>query len=301
LARGAAHVVHAREIASLSDVLAAVRRGRVAYLCLTREQKRALRDRDGQLALDVLRHLLGARADRRDPERFPLTEGAFQAVAHRLGLGVGQKRARGLIRRLSAAAVIVSSGQYRQPYRNAATRSDFKVPLYRLSRRAQALRRSRRRQAKRPVGTAAPVKARFVLRWWQHPLFGDVCGLPPPEIPRRRDEGCAEAETEAALLGPWGCCFERQVSSLSSCSTVRRARAEAEPASRGASTTGLGRRPAASVPRRTRPFASRRHRRTSTAATSPTATSPCAGTSPTRIRITLTATATGSARRPSGR
>ena len=64
--------------ASLLDVLADVRRGRVAYLYLTPEQKRRLRDQDGQLALDVLRHLLGARADRRDPERFPLTEGAFQ-------------------------------------------------------------------------------------------------------------------------------------------------------------------------------------------------------------------------------
>jgi hypothetical protein len=22
------------------------------------------------------------------------------------------------------------------------------------------------------------------MRWWQHPLFGDLLGLPPPEIPR---------------------------------------------------------------------------------------------------------------------
>lgn len=172
--------------ASLLDVLADVRRGRVAYLYLTPEQKRRLRDQDGQLALDVLRHLLGARADRRDPERFPLTEGAFQAVARKLGHTVGQKRARTLIRRLRAAGVIAGSGQYRQPYRNAATRSGFKVSLYRLGRLAKALRRSRRRQAKRPVGTAAPVKPTFAPRWWQHPLFGDVNGLPPPEIPKAR-------------------------------------------------------------------------------------------------------------------
>jgi hypothetical protein len=172
---------------SLLDVLAEVRRGRVVHLCLEPEQKRRLRDRDGQLALDVRRHLLGARADRRDPERFPLTEGAFQAVAHKLGHAVGQKRARALISRLHEAGVIAGAGQYRQPYRQSGVRSGFKVALYRLGRRAQALRRSsRRRQAKRPVGIAASVKPRFALRWWQHPLFGDVCGLPPPEIPRWR-------------------------------------------------------------------------------------------------------------------
>ena len=143
-------------------------------------------DRNGQVALDVLRHLLGARADRRDPERFPLTEGAFQAVAHKLGHAVGQKRARALISRLRAAGVIASAGQHRQPYRQNGARSGFKVTLYRLGRRAQALRRSRLRQAKRPVGSAASVKSRSARRWWQHSLFGDVCGLPPPEIPKAR-------------------------------------------------------------------------------------------------------------------
>ena len=170
--------------ASLLDVLAQVVRGRVTYLCLTPEQNRELRDRDGQLALDVLRHLLGARADRRDPERFPLTEGAFQAVARKLGHGIGQKRSRLLIGRLRAAGVIVGAGQYRQPYRNAATRSGFGVSLYRLARHARAVRRSRRRQAKRPVGSATSVKPRTRARWWQHGLFGDINGLPPPEIPK---------------------------------------------------------------------------------------------------------------------
>jgi len=62
-------------------VLANVRR--VAYVCLAPEQKRALRNPRGQIALDVLRRLLGARP--LTPERFPLTEQAFQAVALRLG------------------------------------------------------------------------------------------------------------------------------------------------------------------------------------------------------------------------
>jgi len=48
--------------ATLPAVLAAVAPGRVARLALTAEQHRALRDPDGRLALDVVRHLLGARA-----------------------------------------------------------------------------------------------------------------------------------------------------------------------------------------------------------------------------------------------
>ena len=76
----------------LEDVLAAVVRGRVAYLEPPRAQKRAFRDTDGRIALDVLRHLLGARPA--NPEQFPLTELAFQAVAPKLGYMVGQKRCR---------------------------------------------------------------------------------------------------------------------------------------------------------------------------------------------------------------
>jgi hypothetical protein len=90
------------------DVLASVCRGRVAYLVLTREQKGALRDPEGRIALDVLRHLLGARP--MVPERFPLTEQAFQAVAGRLGYVVGQKRCRRMVRRLLALRVIGECG-----------------------------------------------------------------------------------------------------------------------------------------------------------------------------------------------
>jgi hypothetical protein len=53
---------------NLQDVLANVCRGRVVYICLTREQKREPRDSEGRIALDVLRHLLGARP--MTPERF---------------------------------------------------------------------------------------------------------------------------------------------------------------------------------------------------------------------------------------
>jgi len=60
--------VHTRP-PDLQNVLAGVLRGRVAYICLIREQKRALCDPEGRIALDVLRHLLGARP--MTPERFP--------------------------------------------------------------------------------------------------------------------------------------------------------------------------------------------------------------------------------------
>jgi hypothetical protein len=166
---------------TLEQVLGDVRRGRVAYLVLTPEQKRAFRDLDGATALDVLRHLLGARP--MVPERFPLTEGAFQAVAHRLGYVVGGKRCRTMITRLRSAGVVARAGQYRQPYRNSAARSGFCVTLYKLGRRLRGARASKR---KRPVGNPAPVKRNLRPRWWQHPLFGDVTGLPPPEIPRPR-------------------------------------------------------------------------------------------------------------------
>jgi len=136
----------------LQDVLANVCRGRVAYLALTPEEKRALRDPEGQIALDVLRHLLGARPI--NPERFPLAEGAFQSIARRLGYVVGQKRCRRMVRRLRETGVVGLCGQYRQSYRNSAVRSGFCVRLYMLGRR---LRTSGLGKRKRPVGKRAPV------------------------------------------------------------------------------------------------------------------------------------------------
>lgn len=165
----------------LDHVLGNVCPGRVVYLVLNREQKQALRDPDGRVALDVLRHLLGARP--MVPERFPLTEQAFQAVARCLGYVVGQKRCRRMVKRLLDAGVIGECGQYRQPYRNSAARSGFRVRLYKLGRRLRASRLAKR---KRPVGKQPAVKGDFRSRWWQHPLFGDLLGLPPPEIPPRR-------------------------------------------------------------------------------------------------------------------
>jgi len=168
---------------TVERVLAAVVRSRVAYLCPTPAQKRALHDPEGQLALQVLRHLLGARDAIGAPERSPFTEQACQAVARKLGVRVGQKRCRRLIRRLCEAGVLTSSGCYRQPYRVGATRSGFRVALFRLGRRTLPAASGNR---KRPVGNVVRVKRRKSVRWWAHPLFGDLCGLPPPGIPTRR-------------------------------------------------------------------------------------------------------------------
>ena len=163
----------------LQNVLAGVLRGRVAYICLTGEQKRALCDPEGRIALDVLLHLLGARP--MTPERFPLKEQAVQAVARKLGYVVGQKRCRLMVKRLFASGVIVRCGHYRQSYRSSAASSGFYVSLCRLGRRLGAPRLATR---KRPVGKGPVVKVDPRPRWWQHPLFGDILGLPPPEIPR---------------------------------------------------------------------------------------------------------------------
>jgi hypothetical protein len=117
------------------------------------------------------------------PERFPLTEQAFQAVARRLGYVVGQKRCRRMIAHIVATGVIARAGQYRQRYRNSAGRSGFRVALFRLARRLRATSLAKR---KRPVGKRTPVKSNSRPRCWQNPLFGDILGLPPPEIPPPR-------------------------------------------------------------------------------------------------------------------
>jgi hypothetical protein len=105
----------------LQDVLAGVLRGRVSYLCLTPAQGKSLGDPDGRIALDVLRHLLGPRPA--TPERFPLTEQAFQAVARKLGYVVGQKRCRLGVKRLLASGVVVRCGHYRRTATLAAARA----------------------------------------------------------------------------------------------------------------------------------------------------------------------------------
>jgi hypothetical protein len=181
----------------LQDVLAGVRRGRVAYLCLTREQKMALRDPEARIALDVLRHLLGARPT--TPERFPLTEATFQAVARKLGHQVGIKRSRALLRRLRGEGVLDDAGSYPQPYRNRGGAGGFRVRLYRLAVAVSAALNRKRLSAAR--ASSSPLQR---MRWWQHPLFGDYEGRPPPHWTRRRRQQTASLDEYApgVLLRP---------------------------------------------------------------------------------------------------
>jgi hypothetical protein len=183
---------------NLAGVLASIVPGRVTRLALERDQKQALRDRDGQLALSVVRHLLGARAasvrPKVAPEPFPLTEEAFQAVAGRLGREVGIKRCRLLRRRLVAAGVLEGAGSYRQPYRKQAGGSGFRVRLYRL---AVAIRRSALRRKRLSAGHV-PSSPLPRVRWWQHPLFGDYEGRPPPQWTRRRRQQTASQDEYGA-------------------------------------------------------------------------------------------------------
>ena len=135
----------------LEDVLANVCRGRVAYLVLTRKQKRALHDPDGRIALDVLRHLLGARP--MVPERFPLTEQAFQAVARRLGY-VGSSSSSAT----SARAPRRAEARARSPAASATLALTFRPPGRKLeseedeSDARQATRHDRKNQPE-PVDT----------------------------------------------------------------------------------------------------------------------------------------------------
>ena len=167
---------------NLHDVLACVVRGRVVYLTLSGEQKRALRDRDARIALDVVRHLLAARAasvEHMPPDKLPVSMFAFQAVARKLGHEIGQKRSYRLIRRLVETEVLLPSGSYRQAYRRLVP-SGFRVTLWRIGVCCASLfQQAYCRQARARQG-------RVGKRWWQHELFGDASGRPPPGL-RQRD------------------------------------------------------------------------------------------------------------------
>jgi hypothetical protein len=160
----------------------------VAALGLTDEQRNALSDQDGRLALKVLGHLLGARAVVQAAPSFPLSERCVLAVGARLGYRIGQKRARKLRGRLVASGVITESGAYRQPEKRIGP-SGYRVKLYRLGstlRRTAANRRSTPPgQTHSPVGRDGSVKCPKKRRWWEHPLLGDLHGRPPPGLSRR--------------------------------------------------------------------------------------------------------------------
>ncbi len=114
----------------------------------------------------------------------------IQAVALILGHRIGEKRAYSLRRRLLAAEIIQEAGSYRPDYTNRAGAGTHRVTLYRLAVGVVAyvcesvLCASHKVVAS--VGSGGVVKSKLVLPWWQHVLFGDPDGLPPPQLTRRQ-------------------------------------------------------------------------------------------------------------------
>jgi hypothetical protein len=165
----------------LYSVLAEVLPGRIVRLSLTDCQKRSLRDPDGRLALDVVRHLLGARrvsvAPSKPKNGFPLTGETFRSVAAKLGRRLTLKRCYLLINRLKKAGVIVSVGSYRQKYDTREV-SGFRVILYWAATAAGASRP----KSKASVGRRKRVKRKLEPRWWEHSLFGCPDSRPPPPL-----------------------------------------------------------------------------------------------------------------------
>jgi hypothetical protein len=103
---------------------------------------------------------------------------------------VGIKRSGALRLRLVVAGMIRDGGSYRQPYRNRAGGSGFRVRLYRLG---VALRRSAlgRKRLSAGFGTSSP---RVRVRWWKHPLFGDYEGRPPLQWTKGRCQKTASLD-----------------------------------------------------------------------------------------------------------
>jgi len=141
------------------QVLANVVPGRGQRLRLSEKQRQALNDRDGRIARQVLRALFRARKGLPHPELSPLTEDALQAIARRLGLSIGDKRARAIIKRCISLGILESAGSYRQRYQSSRARSGFRVPLFRLGASAAAKREA-------SVGKPRLVKRSRRVRWW---------------------------------------------------------------------------------------------------------------------------------------
>lgn len=169
----------------LADLRRAVAPGRVVRLYLTREQKRALRDREGQIALDGYRHYLGARAALGWPtDRFPMVEEALQTVLAHCGRGhFDRKPIRAQIRRLVAEGVTKRSGGVRQDDHNGPGDGTHIVPWFSHRKAPEEKRRTRS-----PATWAFSVGERLKPTpptTWAHPLFGDQSGRAPPGLPPR--------------------------------------------------------------------------------------------------------------------
>jgi hypothetical protein len=174
-------------------VLRHVEAGSAVVLNLTPEQRHALSDHEGQRALSLLCHLLLARHAADQPDELPLTEQFILRLACRLRIPLGRNAARRVIARLKATGVIVPLGSYRQAY--GINPGAYKVTLWIVTPiawvgtrpRSFAGPRKRPRSATRTASVATPGQHKLDP-WWQHPLFGNPDGRPPPGTKPKRLE-----------------------------------------------------------------------------------------------------------------
>lgn len=177
LRRGEAHPY-------IDGVLDHIVKGRVAYLKLTKQQRDQLHERrDGRLAYDVLRHMLGAREAAVQPDKltpdFPYAPTAVQKIAALLGYGhIGLKRCYQMRRDLLDTSVIEETGSYRTRY-STSHPSGWRRPLHRVLLAFAPLRQQRL------VGRRPRVKRGKLRVCWLHALFGTEDGRAPPEMRAR--------------------------------------------------------------------------------------------------------------------
>ena len=177
----------------LAKVLACVRFGQTAYVCLSDEQRRALDSDEGRMALSIALHFVAARTLAPGVQRsFPYTAECVRRVGRRIGLDVTPWQARRL--RDLALVLFTETGSYMRGFTPTDPRPGFRVRLYRLAipfttRRPAGLPAASTRSSGEERQNVKQVKR----GWWTHRLFGTPDQRPPPLSPRRRQRSLDES------------------------------------------------------------------------------------------------------------
>jgi hypothetical protein len=190
---------------TLRELLAAVAPGRRVRLMVPAG---TLTEPDSRLALEVVGHLLGARARLgiAPDTHFPATEQTLQAVAAKIGFKVSIKRCRAMRRALVAAGVVRPAGSYRQNYSRGPAFKGWRVALFVTSVAGSFNRKTERRKTPpgnktASIGNRRTVKRETPPRWWQHALFGCPTGRPPPGISPGRLQKMRSADERGQRYG----------------------------------------------------------------------------------------------------
>lgn len=176
----------------LEDVLREVRRGRVVRLDLDHLPPEDRRTRDFTGAVRLLAHLLGARVvaaggaseGESALARFPVTTEALYRTSIRLGKKVPRDTCRRYRRLLIDRGVIVYRGQYKQRFNRYSPNAPYIVRLY-ATKMLVHCRPGKLNFPSAGRTKSSAARSRKRARWWEHTLFGDYEGLPPPGWTRR--------------------------------------------------------------------------------------------------------------------